>query len=54
MPSINSLECASKESSLKQKVNKILKKCFGEFEHFDGSDVAYKLKGTKKRIPSEN
>ena len=42
-PSINSLESASKRSSKKQKVNKILKKKIGEFDYFGGSDVANKL-----------
>ena len=44
VPSINSLERASKESSKKQKVNEISKKRFGEFEYFASfSDATKKL-----------
>jgi hypothetical protein len=37
-PSINSLERASKKSTKRQKVNKILKKKLGQFEYFGGFD----------------
>ena len=52
-PSINSLERASKKSSKKQKVNKILKKNIEEFEYFGGSDVVNKLDMTKKILVSK-
>ena len=53
VPSINSLEHASKKSSKKQKVNKILKKNIEEFEYFGGSDVVNKLDMTKKILVSK-
>ena len=39
-----------KKKSIKKKVNKILKKKFGEFKYFGGSDVANKLLGLKSQI----
>ena len=41
------------KSSKKQKVNKIWKKKFGEFEYFGGSDVTNKLYNSKSHCSVE-